>query len=56
MYDVFISFKNMDNDGNLTEDSMIAEKSYAELKNRGAAVFFSNHEIEEQGESRWRVR
>ena len=56
MYDVFISFKNMDNDGNLTEDSMIAEKSYAELKNRGAAVFVSNHEIEEQGESRWRVR
>lgn len=54
MYDVFISFKNRDKNDNLTEDSKIAEKLYAELKNRRIEVFFSNHEIEEQGESQWR--
>ena len=54
MYDVFISFKNRDKNDNLTEDTKIAEKLYAELKNRRIEVFFSNHEIEEQGESQWR--
>ena len=54
VYDVFISFKNRDNDGNLLLDSIIAQQIYIELKNRNIEVFYSNSEIEEQGESRWR--
>lgn len=54
MYDVFISFKNRDKEEYLTEDSRIAEEIYRELKNRNIDVFFSNHEIEIQGESEWR--
>lgn len=54
MYDVFISFKNRDRNGNLTEDSRIAEKIYFELQNRQIETFFSNQELEKNGVGLWR--
>lgn len=49
MYDVFISFKNTDSQGNQTEDSHIAKEIYAELKRRSINTFFSNHELKHDG-------
>jgi hypothetical protein len=44
-YDIFISFKNSDENGNRTKDSVIAEKLYEILTNKGYKVFFSNKTI-----------
>ena len=52
-YDVFISFKNSDKDGNLTEDSAIAGQIYEYLKTRGLRVFFSVRELEFMGKSQY---
>jgi len=49
MYDVFISFKNSDSNGNKTKDSTIAERLYYFLKDKGLSVFFSNIELESKG-------
>lgn len=40
-YDVFISFKSTDEDGNPTKDRQIARRIYDELNNRGIKTFFS---------------
>ncbi|MCL2386715.1 MAG: toll/interleukin-1 receptor domain-containing protein [Defluviitaleaceae bacterium] len=48
-YDIFISFKNSDSDGNQTLDSKIAEKCYNYLSAKGLNVFFSNIELEAIG-------
>lgn len=40
-YDVFISFKNTDENGNETEDARIAQEIYYTLKDLGYNVFFS---------------
>jgi len=45
-YQVFISFKNLDTDGQPTRDSRIAEQLYHGLKERGVNVFFSNEEVQ----------
>jgi len=50
-FDVFISFKNSDENGNLTEDAKIAEQLYRELSNRSISTFFSNITLLQLGES-----
>ncbi|MCL2378330.1 MAG: TIR domain-containing protein [Defluviitaleaceae bacterium] len=52
-YDVFISFKNSDENGNRTKDSIIAEKLYEYLSAKGLRVFFSNRELEASVESQY---
>ena len=49
MYDVFISFKNLDAYGNRTEDSFIAERLYELFKEQGLNVFYSNKVLNELG-------
>lgn len=44
-YDVFISFKNTDENGNPTKDREIAAEIYRYLENEGLSVFFSNEDI-----------
>ena len=52
-YDVFISFKNSDSDGNKTKDSIIAEQLYNYLTEKGLSVFFSNVELEFLGKAQY---
>lgn len=54
MYDIFISFKNKDIIGEETEDSLIANQIYDELKKRDISVFLSKYEIDKNGRSLWR--
>jgi len=49
MYDVFISFKNSDANGNKTKDSVLAKRLHKFLTDRGLKVFFSNVELEKRG-------
>jgi len=49
MYDVFISFKNSDANGNKTKDSVLAERLHKFLTDKGFMVFFSNVELEKRG-------
>jgi len=53
VYDVFISFKNKDENNQSTKDSVIAEKLYKFLKGKGLRVFFSNAELEKRGKARF---
>ena len=48
-YDVFISFKNTDDDGKPTRDSQIAGELRDELTRRGLRVFFSNESLRQLG-------
>lgn len=48
-YDVFISFKNTDENGTYTEDSYLAEKLYLALKQENLNVFYSNIVLNEVG-------
>ncbi len=41
-FDVFLSFKSTDDDGNPTQDALIARTIYDELGRRGFKVFFSD--------------
>ena len=52
-YDVFICFKHSTEDGQITEDSLLAEQLYDYLKGRGFSVFFSNRELEFLGVSQY---
>jgi|GEM_PF-1607412 len=45
-YQVFISFKNLDKNGNPTRDSVLAAEMYRKLRERGIEVFFSNEEVQ----------
>ena len=45
-YDVFISFKSTDDDGNPTADKAIARRIYDELERRGIKTFFSEVTLE----------
>ncbi|MBO4635872.1 MAG: toll/interleukin-1 receptor domain-containing protein [Clostridiales bacterium] len=47
-YDVFICYKESDENNNRTEDSVIAEKIYEELTSRDYRVFFSKISLEEK--------
>ena len=52
-YDVFISFKHSDANNNKTKDSIIAERLYGFLKDKGLRVFFSPSELEFLGQSQY---
>jgi len=52
-YDVFISFKNSDANGNKTIDSDVAHKLYKYLTDNGLKVFFSNVELEYIGKAQY---
>lgn len=52
-YNVFISFKHSDANGNRSEDSVLAEELYNYLKSRGLKVFFSPSELEFLGQSQY---
>ncbi|MBR3749676.1 MAG: toll/interleukin-1 receptor domain-containing protein, partial [Firmicutes bacterium] len=45
-YDVFISYKELDEDGERTPDSVIAQDIYKELTREGCRVFFSRISLE----------
>ena len=47
-YDIFICYKETDENGNRTEDSVIAEDIYEELIKEGYKVFFSRITLEEK--------
>ena len=46
-YDVFISYKELDNDGNRTRDSILAQDIYYQLTEKGWRVFFSRISLED---------
>ena len=52
-YDVFISFKNSDENGRATKDSAIAQRLYDYLSGKGLRVFFSNVELEFLGKAQY---
>lgn len=52
-FDVFISFKNTDKNGERTQDSFMAEELYEALKEKGINAFYSNKSISERGEHRF---
>ena len=45
-YDIFICYKESDNEGNRTEDSVLAQEIYYELEKRDYKVFFSRKTLE----------
>ena len=46
-YDVFISYKELDADGNRTRDSILAQELYYRLTEKGWRVFFSRISLED---------
>lgn len=53
-YDVFISYKLSDKDGNKTQDYFMAQKLYTRLSEMGYLVFFSSQTLEEIGSSKYK--
>lgn len=47
-YDVFICYKELDDSGNRTEDSVIAQDIYSELSRLGYNVFFARISLEDK--------
>ncbi|MBQ9045150.1 MAG: TIR domain-containing protein [Oscillospiraceae bacterium] len=47
-YDIFISYKELTDDGDRTLDSVIAQDIYSELTNKGYRVFFSRISLEDK--------
>ena len=47
-YDVFISYKELDDEGQRTLDSVIAQDIYSELTEKGYRVFFSRISLEDK--------
>ena len=47
-YDIFISYKELDETGNRTVDSVIAQDIYSELTEKGYRVFFSRITLEDK--------
>lgn len=47
-YDIFICYKETDEDGNRTIDSVIAQDIYKELSNEGYRVFFARISLEDK--------
>lgn len=50
-FDVFISFKNSDGNGNPTTDSVVAGELYNALIEKGISAFYSNSSLKMLGES-----
>lgn len=55
MYDVFLSFKNLDENGVKTEDAFIADRLYNALKEEGLEVFYSNVVLNELGAAAYKT-
>jgi len=55
MYDVYISFKNLDEYGKPTRDSVLARQVYDDLSGRGLRVFFSPVSLEKLGISAYKA-
>ena len=53
IYDVFLSFKNQNHEGNFTRDSELANELYEYLTELGWSVFFSNITLEYLGNSQY---
>ena len=47
-YDIFISYKETDENGSRTLDSVIAQDIYTELTDKGYRVFFSRISLEDK--------
>ena len=54
-YDVFISYKHTDEQGNPTLDSVLARELCEILENNGYSVFFSSQTLEKIGSSRYKA-
>ncbi len=54
-YEVFISYKHSDEQGNLTPDYAMAKELYDALHNLGYQVFFSSNTLEQIGSSRYKA-
>ncbi len=52
-YDVFISFKKHDEEGNYTEDWKMAKTLYRAFEERKMNTFFSDISVGKEGESRY---
>lgn len=55
MNEVFISYKQTDSDGQLTEDRRIAAELYESLTKQGCSVFYSNESLKEMGSFRYKA-
>ena len=53
-YDVFLSCKNLSQDGTPTPDSLLAQELYEFLSGRGLSVFYSNRSLERLGISAYK--
>lgn len=53
-FDVFISFKHLDDSGAPTSDSRLADSIYSYLKERGLSPFSSEISLKEKGTSRYK--
>jgi len=53
-YDVFLSFKNLDEDGRQTRDSILAEELFRFLVSKQLNVFYSNLSLENLGVSAYK--
>ena len=54
-YEVFISYKCSDEQGNRTPDFAIAQELYVALTNMGYNTFFSSNTLEQLGSSRYKA-
>jgi hypothetical protein len=50
-FDVFISFKNLDENGASTRDATLAKQVYGKLNSEGLSVFISSESLAELGVS-----
>src|SRR3990172_7082195 len=50
-WEIFISAKKLDDNGNLTRDNMIADELYDFMQDKGFSVFLSNRSLEKLGVS-----
>ena len=53
-YEVFLSFKNLDEYGKKTIDAKMAEELYTELTRQGINTFFSNASLEKMGVAQYK--
>lgn len=54
-YEIFISYKHTDDQGNKTPDFAMARELYDTLNNMGYTVFFSSNTLEQLGSSRYKA-
>lgn len=52
---VFLSYKNTDAEGKITQDAILAENLYEELSQRGIKAFYSSQSIKRLGEAHYKI-